>query len=595
MLVDFCTAIRASLAAISTASAASLPSSALELRGASGTNALRRSKYPEGPPAAEGQALMVSRRRGSTKTAVAPPMPSSADRGEDDTDRESEASEYDPQVTIAQLLAPLSVEEFERDFWGKKPYATRIDAETLATLRERFYDGNFAELAASCRKDDNSRHSEEEIGDLRSTLESARQTVCMPFCFAPGAIDIKRSFIDEMGCHGHGTDIEVGVYFSRIGCPPAQWHIDPNHNLTIQILGEKDWRTAAGDVNTLGASRGMQDDPCTYLEQTLAHPNTGRADEGSGGQAATRNLAPGSVLYLPPGHWHSVIPAHGDSFSVDLRVATIGHAKWLSEALFCHSHLQLRKTQPDESKRAAIAPSDLVAGNVAAGFVAAAQEVGAALGGALQMCPPLRAWPFEPHLSDGMMLGGTLSWLVSRGFVLPQPGRTLLRALEGQAHVCVHPMVAVVPKPRDSARLVLGLRATSSLTGAEYLRFNLHCDVALLPPLRRLVCCGSLPLAQMLTSPTAPPLECMKTPVEREAVAAAAAAAVDPAIWQCLQQRGQGQSVAIKGVEDDSNVLVLLSVLLHAGVLVLAPPPALQPAGGGAGVGKEVRNKRPRS
>ena len=49
-------------------------------------------------------------------------------------------------------------------------------------------------------------------------------------------IHTHRSFIDSMGSLGHGNDIEVGVYFSRVGCEPAQWHLDPNHNFTIQVL-----------------------------------------------------------------------------------------------------------------------------------------------------------------------------------------------------------------------------------------------------------------------------------------------------------------------------------------------------------------------
>ena len=231
-----------------------------------------------------------------------------------------------------------------RDYWGKKPYATHIDQATLETLTGRFYNGEFAHVAAACRKDDNSRFTEEEIADFQAQLEGGRRTVCFPFCFAPGAVDIKRSFIDELGSHGYGNDIEVGVYYSRIGCEPAHWHLDPNHNITIQLQGEKDWLTAPGDANTLGGSRGMHDAPGTYLEQTLAIPKTGSRDR------ECRNMRGGSVLYLPPGHWHSVIASDGDSFSVDLRVATIGHAKWLSEALFCQEHASHRRS-PSVSRR----------------------------------------------------------------------------------------------------------------------------------------------------------------------------------------------------------------------------------------------------
>ena len=247
----------------------------------------------------------------------------SEEEEESDDEEDMSTYEYEPEVTLADLLAPLSIEEFERKYWGKEPYATSIDRATLKKLSKRFYDGEFEDVANSCRKDDNSRHTAEEIADLKAQVEAGRRTVCIPFCFAPGAIDIKRSFIDLMGSRGYGNDIEVGVYFSRIGCEAAHWHLDPNHNITIQLQGEKDWHTAPGDANTLGGSRGMRDAPGNFLEQRLAIPNTGILHR------QCINLREGSVLYIPPGHWHSVIPANGDSFSVDLRVATVPHAKWL--------------------------------------------------------------------------------------------------------------------------------------------------------------------------------------------------------------------------------------------------------------------------
>jgi hypothetical protein len=288
------------------------------------------------------------RKRGSVSTVAAPPVwafRARAGGGEDEGGGSStgdeatsgseggEEDEYEPAVTLESLLAPLSLDEFCREYWGRKPYATRVDHGVLEQLRERFLDGEFGDVASACRNDDNARYTSEEIADLQAQVEAGRRTVCLPFCFAPGAIDIKRSFIDLMGSRGYGNDIEVGVYFSRIGCEPAHWHLDPNHNITIQLKGAKDWLLSPGDPHTLAGSRGMRDAPGNYLEQTLAIPNTGTQ------QRDCTTLGEGSLLYIPPGHWHSVVPSHGDSFSVDLRVATVTHAKWLSEVLFAHSQL----------------------------------------------------------------------------------------------------------------------------------------------------------------------------------------------------------------------------------------------------------------
>lgn len=48
-------------------------------------------------------------------------------------------------------------------------------------------------------------------------------------------------------------------------------------------------------------------------------------------------------------------------------------------------------------------------------------------------------------------------------------------------------MVAIEPKSRDMDGAVLSLRSISSLTSAEYLRFNLVCSAAVLPAVWLLV------------------------------------------------------------------------------------------------------------
>merc|ERR1712096_268531 len=54
----------------------------------------------------------------------------------------------------------------------------------------------------------------------------------------------------------------------------------------------------------------------------------------SPGESTCYSMGPGSVLYLPPGYWHSVEPIAGDSISIDLRVGNVLHAKWICEAMF---------------------------------------------------------------------------------------------------------------------------------------------------------------------------------------------------------------------------------------------------------------------
>ena len=112
----------------------------------------------------------------------------------------------------------------------------------------------------------------------------------------------------------------------------AEWHSDANHNFTIQLTGVKDWQVVdlPEDPTSLllrgERSRGLFDAPHNRAEQLLGTTATAAAKSYS--------LAPGSVLYVPPGHPHRVVPSAGGSLSVDVRIGHISHAKWVSEVLY---------------------------------------------------------------------------------------------------------------------------------------------------------------------------------------------------------------------------------------------------------------------
>ena len=72
-----------------------------------------------------------------------------------------------------------------------------------------------------------------------SDLECRSQTLNLPYCFSRSALDISDAFVDA--CGDLANDIEVGVYFSKLGGSAAAWHCDNNHNFTIQLCGQKDW------------------------------------------------------------------------------------------------------------------------------------------------------------------------------------------------------------------------------------------------------------------------------------------------------------------------------------------------------------------
>lgn len=83
----------------------------------------------------------------------------------------------------------------------------------------------------------------------------------------------------------------------------------------------------SGNPNVI-SSRGMFDPPRNAHEQGDVVPSTVTAK-------CTR-LTPGAAIYVPPGHWHRVVPVEDDPrcLSVDIRVASAAQARWVCEELF---------------------------------------------------------------------------------------------------------------------------------------------------------------------------------------------------------------------------------------------------------------------
>ena len=124
-------------------------------------------------------------------------------------------------------------------------------------------------------------------------------------------------------------DIEVGVYISRKGSAEAAWHYDNNHNFTFQLYGSKDWHTVDGGNNkNVISSRGLLDAPRNRTEQQSRTPDFSKE--------RTTRLEAGSVIYIPPGHWHRVVPVDADPvcLSVDIRIASVTTARWMCENIF---------------------------------------------------------------------------------------------------------------------------------------------------------------------------------------------------------------------------------------------------------------------
>ena len=243
-------------------------------------------------------------------------------------------------LEFADVVRPLTPEQFISDRWGKKPFSTTLHPAVLERMLEGFHNGDVAHVLSECRRVDNSAYSAEEVEEMQRGLDGQRKTINQPYCFCPGALDLSRAFVES--CGHMANDIEVGVYFSDVGGDAAQWHFDNNHNFTIQLSGQKEWYHIPSPPTDV--TSGMFDtvrlppipESTNALPPRLLHAplpiltpwqprnlaDVQRVPPPAGlAQSACFNLRPGSVIYLPPGHWHSVVPVEGGARHSDRPVA----------------------------------------------------------------------------------------------------------------------------------------------------------------------------------------------------------------------------------------------------------------------------------
>ena len=369
----------------------------------------------------------------------------------------------------------------------------------LSNLRKGFCKGNVRDIIAQCRNADNVPYSPEEIEDMVNDLNNNKDTLNLPFCFTKGTMELKNSILNDVfqgiGANlvdmGAAIDIEVGVYISRKGSAEAAWHYDNNHNFTFQLYGSKDWHTVdEGNNKNVISSRGLLDAPRNRTEQISKTPDFSKE--------RTTRLEAGSVIYIPPGHWHRVVPVDADPvcLSVDIRIASVTTARWMCENIFAEFM------------------SDVTFGYCGNGgyptnrFVGAGgqdetleqdvvnypwrhdgdwdtcqdrhvEKLKAVLDGECRRRfwkPPV-AMPFEPHLSDGMELCASLQFLID---ALPDDKidgtvAVLKTELRPKSRLAFNPFVAVTKKRISDDSVVMHMRHTSGLTSMDYQHYGILC------------------------------------------------------------------------------------------------------------------------
>ena len=358
----------------------------------------------------------------------------------------------------------ISRAAFLREYWNTKPFVGSLGGEeAVEALVADFCEADVVRLLATCRKPCNSRFSAEEMSEMERDLDAQGRTLNLPYCFCRGAKALHAAALHAFA--EFANDIECGIYLSKFGGDVAEWHCDANHNFTIQLTGVKEWYVLPGHDQRADSSRGMFDPPRNRAEQLQAQENPPRPSD-----AVCYSLAPGSVLYLPPGAWHRVVPTEGGSLSVDVRIGNLTATKWLSEAIFAATEAGRARGGAKILSATAIPPTS---GTLT--LLAPFATFGSLPEYALKRCPVPRVMPYEDDLSDGLNRAASLEYLVANFLPSVQRRASLHRDLL----VGISSMFTLTLKKRDVKTVLVSLLAVSTLTNLEYCRFSILCAAGL--------------------------------------------------------------------------------------------------------------------
>jgi 50S ribosomal protein L16 3-hydroxylase len=250
----------------------------------------------------------------------------------------------DPSAAARGPFSDEAMARFARQAWGQAMYVDRIADDDLAALRRELRDFDIRALIASAAGPVSLWFNDLQ-GHLRSAdvpphdainFYAAGHTVYMPGVTSPLIEVWRAAMAAQLGRHPRNylCSLFASQPNHRTGA-----HFDELENFTIQLAGTKRWRIAENPrvhrptVNySMGSPRSHNEELWLYADRPLpeAMPDTCREI----------TLEPGSILYLPRGHWHEVVAPDQESLSLLIAFPSV---TWLDALLPALRTLLLRR------------------------------------------------------------------------------------------------------------------------------------------------------------------------------------------------------------------------------------------------------------
>lgn len=218
------------------------------------------------------------------------------------------ASGHPQQYGLASLITPLDPATFMAEFWGKKWFQGQLSLGATPDLPSRLAGCSAQELLDMAQGPVVVIHKTAS-GHFRGTSVAAEAALDFYEADAPLYFDLSRNIPEVASWIAALAEslgqrrpaVKASMFISPAG-KATECHFDSNENFTIQLRGHKRWRmalnstvvnpmerfTVSGDVPALMALYWKKEMPVNLELTEIA------------------DLVPGSMLYVPRGHWHTV-------------------------------------------------------------------------------------------------------------------------------------------------------------------------------------------------------------------------------------------------------------------------------------------------
>jgi len=255
---------------------------------------------------------------------------------------------------LAAWLAPVTPEQFVREYWGRKPlfvkgfkekYAGFFDGETFgrALTAPGPYPDDFLRASFDRKTSAGTSAMPALPGELRSTAIRARVDQAGPLFDAgatlcvsqietrvPGLAPFIAAIKRQLGFVGKAS---FNAYLSPAGSG-FNWHFDGRVASTLQIEGSKIWRFTKQPAIAWPRGNGSvrADGTPQYTDPVHAQQweQLAPIDESDVTEVL---LEPGDLLILPAGIWHEACGGSGGSLALNLSFTPVSFTALVRELL----------------------------------------------------------------------------------------------------------------------------------------------------------------------------------------------------------------------------------------------------------------------